>query len=143
MTIYNVILNPNNSVGGTNSSNYVYNFNWTDFEEGSYELTVNFNAQGSSVNKVIAIVSPDLGVASNVFTTTSLTAQQFNNVIGIVYPTANSTNTDYNVSSTHNPPIYLGSRPFSNQFTIYLYDTTGTLTDIGVDYFIILSFKKI
>jgi hypothetical protein len=63
--IYNV--EPNRM--GEYSSNFQYNFDWSNFEEGAYELTFLFNAVGSTVDKVIVVSCPDLGVASNVFTT--------------------------------------------------------------------------
>jgi hypothetical protein len=62
--IYNVVLNSNNNAG-TNTSNFQYNFDWSNFEEGAYELTFLFNAVGS-VDKLIVVSCPDLGVASNV-----------------------------------------------------------------------------
>jgi hypothetical protein len=139
--IYNVVLNSNNNAGGTNTSNFQYNFDWSNFEEGAYELTFLFNAVGSTVDKLIVVSCPDLGVASNVFTTKgTATAQSFNNVLGVVYPT---TSLDYIVSAQHNPPIYLQTRPYSNHITIYLYDTAGALVNIGIDYVLILSLKKI
>lgn len=141
--IYNVVLNSNNKVGGTNTSNYEYNFDWSNLEEGAYELTFTFNSANSSVDKIIAISCPDLGVASNVFTTKTLTAQSFNNVLGVVYPTINTVDTTFNVSANHNPPVHLQTRPHSNHITIYLYDITGALTNIGTDYVLILSLKKI
>ena len=46
--IYNVVINSNNFVGGTNGSNYEYNFDWSNFEEGAYELTFSYNAVASA-----------------------------------------------------------------------------------------------
>lgn len=138
--IYNVVLNSNNKVGGTNTSNYEYNFDWSNLEQGAYELTFTFNAVSSAIDSVIAICCPDLGVASNVFTTKNLTAQSFNNVLGVIYP---SSTLDYTISTQHNPPVYLQTRPHSSHITIYLYDTDGALIDLAVDYVLILSLKKI
>jgi hypothetical protein len=36
--------------------------------------------------------------------TTSLSAQRFNNVIGVIYQSVNSVDNDYNISATYNPP---------------------------------------
>lgn len=40
---YNVLLNSKNKVGGDNPSNYKYNFDFSPFEDGEYELGFNFN----------------------------------------------------------------------------------------------------
>lgn len=141
--IYNIVLNSNNYVSGTNSSNFSYSFDWSNIPEGEYEMTFNFNASATATDKVLVVVCPDLGVASNVFTTTSTTASKFNNVIGVIYSTTGTGDYDYITSSTHNPPVYLRTRPYSNNFTIYLYDTDGALTNIAVDYILILSLKKL
>jgi hypothetical protein len=50
--IYNVVLNSN---AGTNTSNFQYNFDWSNFEEGAYELTFLFNAVGSTVDKLMVV----------------------------------------------------------------------------------------
>jgi hypothetical protein len=63
-------------------------------------------------------------------------------VVGTIYPTINASTSDYVVGS-YNPPVYLQSRPHSNEFSVYLYDTASALTDIGVDYLLTLSLKKI
>lgn len=139
--IYNVVLNSTNNAGGDDSSNYSYNFDWSNVEDGAYELTFTFNAVGSTVDSIIVVSCPDLGVSSNVFTTKStLTAQSFNNVLGVIYPTSTL---DYIVSTQHNPPIYLQTRPHSSLMTIYLYDIAGALIDINANYVLILSLKKI
>jgi hypothetical protein len=57
--------------------------------------------------------------------TTSLSAQRFNNVIGVIYQSVNSVDNDYNISATYNPPVYLQTRPSSSQFVINLYNTAG------------------
>jgi hypothetical protein len=44
MVNYNIVLNSNNNSGGTNTSNYTYNFDWGLLEEGEYELTFNFTS---------------------------------------------------------------------------------------------------
>jgi hypothetical protein len=37
--IYNVVLNSANKVAGDNVSNYAYYFNWSNVEEGEYEMS--------------------------------------------------------------------------------------------------------
>lgn len=144
--IYNIVLNSNNNVGGTNYSNYTYNFDWSNLEEGSYELTFNFSASLTNVSETLIVSCPDLGVCSHSFTTTSLTAQRFNGVIGVITPTIgtiNPGNDDFFVPYTYNPPVFLKTRPFSNQFTIYLHNNSGSLIDLENEYILILSLKKL
>lgn len=144
MVNYNITINSNNAVGGTNSSDYVYNFNWENLEEGDYELTFNFSSElDPLINDKVVVSCPDLGVCSNSFTTSSLTAQKFSGVIGSLYSKDIATSIQYVVPSTFNPPVYLKTRPYSNQFTVYLKDLDGNLVDIGVSYVIILSLKKL
>lgn len=146
MVNYNIVLNSNNSVGGTNSSNLVYNFDWSNLEEASYELTFNFSSSLTNVSEAIVVSCPDLGVCSHSFTTTSLTAQRFNGVIGVIYPTigtVSTSNDDYFVPATYNPPVYLKTRPFSSQFTVYLHTNSGVLINLENEYVIILSLKKL
>lgn len=141
--IYNIVINSVNYVGGTNSSNLSYYFDWSNIEDGEYEMTFNFNAIDTAVHKVLYVVIPDLGVASNVFTTTSQTTARFNNVIGVISPNEKTTDTHYIASTVDNPPIYLRTRPQSNNFTVYFYDTDGALSNLNVDYILILSLKKL
>ena len=141
--IYNVVINSTNYVGGTNGSNLEYNFDWSNFEEGEYEMSFAYNAVLSTLTSTL-IVSVDLGVCMNSFTTTSSTSQRFSNVIGAIAPTITADgNYTYNASSVFNPPVYLKSRPMSNRITIFTRDLNGALTDVGVDYVLILSFKKL
>jgi hypothetical protein len=78
--IYNVVLNSANKVAGDNVSNY--HFNWSNVEEGEYEMSFRLT---SAVSKSIAVVITNL-VSTNAFTTKGLTAQSFNNVVGTIYP---------------------------------------------------------
>lgn len=138
-----MVINSTNYVGGTNGSNLEYNFDWSNFEEGEYEMSFAYNAVLSTLTSTL-IVSIDLGVCMNSFTTTSSTSQRFNNVIGAIVPTITAVgNYTYNASSVLNPPVYLKSRPMSNRITVYTRNLSGALTDVGVDYVLILSFKKL
>ena len=141
--IYNVVINSNNFVGGTNGSNYEYNFDWSNFEEGAYELTFSYNAVASAVSSTL-ILSIELGTCMNTFTTTSLTSQRFNNTVGLIVPTYRSAG-DYSfiASINTNPPVYLNSRPMKSNFMVSTRNIDGALTDVAVDYVLILSFKKI
>jgi hypothetical protein len=139
--IYNVVLNSANRLAGTNVANAAFNFDWSNLEEGAYELTFSFNAFTVDTNEVIVVSCPDLGVASNVFTTKSAaTAQSFNNVLGVICADSSY---DYITPVTQNPPIHLQTRPHSSLLTIYLYTTAGVLVELPNDYVLILSLKKI
>lgn len=146
MVNYNIVINSNNSVAGSNSSNFVYNFDWSNIQEGEYELTFNFSSNLTNVSEAIVVACPDLGVSRNTFTTISSTSQQFNGVLGVIYPTVgtvSTSNDDYFVPATYNPPVYLQTRPYSSQFTINLYTNSGALVDLENEYIIILSLKKL
>lgn len=143
MPIYNIVINSNNAVGGTNYSNYEYVFDWSSIPESEYEMSFNFTAEGSAVHKVLNVELVGLGCSTNTFVTSNLTNQKTSNVIGVVAPDDKTTDTHYSVSNVYNPPLYLSSKPYSNQFSVIIKDTTGALSNIGVEYVLILSLKKI
>jgi hypothetical protein len=143
--IYNVVVNSNNTSGGTDYSNCEYLFDWSSFEDGPYELTFNFAATTSTVNKVLTLYLDGLGASMNIFTTKNTQAsQQFGSVIGTVNPLRNAAGDfTYQCAKTLNPPVYLSSKPMSSSFTVNIKDVDFGLTNIGVDYVLILSFKKL
>jgi hypothetical protein len=143
--IYNVVLNSNNTSGGTSQANCEYLFDFSCFEDGEYELTFNFSATTSAVNKVLLIHLDGIGSSMNTFTTiNTATSQRFGTLIGTVNPLKNGTGDyTYQCAGTLNPPVYLSSKPKATSFTVNIKDVDFGLTNIGVDYVLILSFKKI
>lgn len=142
--IYNVVINSLNFVGGTDVYDLEYNFDWSNFQEGEYELTFNFTAPNTTAFEPIVISVNNLGVCMNTFTTTSATNQKFNNTLGCASAVRNTTaDYTYSVSTVFNPPIHLLNRPMGNNFTVVLRELDGTLYDIVVDYILILSFRKL
>lgn len=140
--IYNIVINSNSKIAGSNRSNYTYNFDWSILQEGEYILTYCFTAEGSAVHDLLTLEVDNLGLTN--YTTSSNTSSKTTNIIGFLTPQLKDVgSTHYFVSSDFNPPIYLNSKPRNNQFSIYIKNTSGTLTDLNVDYVLTLSFKKI
>ena len=144
MSIYNIVINSNSKVGGTNRSNYEYVFDWSSIPESEYELSFNFTAEGTAIHKVLSVELQGLGCSTNIFKTSNLTNQKTSNVIGLITPLEKSVgSTHYLVGSDYNPPVYIASKPYSNRFQVVIRDTLGALSDMAVDYVLILSLKKI
>ena len=143
--IYNIVLNSNNTSGGTSFADCEYLFNFSCFEDGEYELTFNFSSTTSAVNKVLSIYLDGIGSSMNTFTTNnSATIQRFGTLIGTANPLKNDVGDyTYQCANNFNSPVYLSSKPTATRFTVNIKDVDFGSVNLGVDYVLILSFKKL
>lgn len=141
METYNIIINSLTNIGGTNQSNYQYTFDWGLIPDSNYEVSFKFSTAVNTENSILEIAIPDLGATFKTYQTIAPgVSSNYPNILG----TVNSYDSLYYLAlPTDNPPVYISNRPFNNNFTVYITDTAGALKNIGVNYILILSFKKI
>jgi hypothetical protein len=142
--IYNILISSTSATSGDSTSAYEYNFDWGALEEGQYEMSMSFSAEGSIVFNALLISLQGLGCSMNSFITSSPTSQKFSNIIGAVRGVEDiSAFVHYYAMHTDNPPVFLSSKPQGNQFKVLIKDLAGAAVDLGVDYILNLSLKKL
>jgi hypothetical protein len=153
MNDFSVVCNSINSTNylanGNNNSALQYQFDFTPFKNGQYELTFSFvGGNGNYSPSLNAFLSINWG-GSRVYTTsTSSTAAVGTGFIGILSPTFISAASGYlKASLQDNPPVNIQLPP-SSSFTVSVlkYDGT-TFTDNSAanlaNYMLVLHFRKI
>lgn len=121
---YNILINSKSNVGGDNPSNYKYNFDFSSFQEGDYELGFNFNTKGLKEVQATPIL-----IADN--TTQDLSIIPLNLTdVSLNYEYALSNGVDYETSQSSNNNSNYGFHAFNDTTTIYIsaldtYDSTS------------------
>ena len=147
---FSVFLNSVNGSGATSAS--TYQINWdainTNGYQGKYKLWFNFSTVGlglTTTASTIPYITTSIGATQDFYTASTANGTGNNRVLGFVSPPwAHGAN--HTLSSTYNDnaPVILESKPSNNQFTVNLYNNSGTaFTDIdAVEYYLILYFEK-
>ena len=141
------------STNGTGANKYQlkYNFDWNAMPSGKYNLQFAFTSKGAAfgANDIVIVQIPDLGCKLEHYSatsSTSATSAQVNNYLGVVTPSYATGSLQFLFAHyEQNPPIFIGSKPHGNTFTVNLLDNTGVAfyTAQSVDYVLTLYFKKI
>ena len=149
MTIYNVLINSNNRVGGgATTSLATYYFDWGIMEQGEYLLTWGFTS--SNVNTTtnrLGVISINLGQC-NVFSASNVNIRATTStIIGSIIPNENDPSSFLYGDRNTNGVIRL-NRPCSNEFTVDIRTLNGALwvDSAGnpfTEYLLALTFEKI
>jgi len=147
---FSVFLNSVNGSGATSSS--TYQINWdninTNGYQGKYKLYFNFNTVGLGLTtsaSTIPYITTDIGATQDFYTAGGNNGTANNRVLGYVAPSwAHGVNHTLSANHTDNAPVILESKPSNNQFTVNIYNNSGTaFTDIdAVEYYLVLYFEK-
>lgn len=128
MVAYTVVLNSLKGTGNNNQKTYL--FDWSAFQSGRYSVTFSYIGLLDALDgSKSALLHIQLG-GSKVYTTgTTIAAQPFAFVGTLRVGTlTQAPPSNYLVAdSKTNPPIFLDSRPYSQQFTVEVQDETGAL----------------
>jgi hypothetical protein len=119
--LYNIVLNSNDAtVSGTD---YLFSFDWSIIPDGNYLVHFSFNS--ATVNTVsnpqIAMIYTTALSGSNTFVATNTAGRasaQSSNFLGIAYPYIVSTTSILHAEDSTNPPVFLNTRPRTNQFSV-------------------------
>lgn len=126
MVAYTVILNSLRGTGAFNNSK-TYLFDWSVFQPGKYSVSFSYIGGPDVLDGIkLPLLHAQLG-GSKVYTTGSTIASQPFAFLGALRIGAFSSVTYLQAESQTNPPIYLDSRPSSQQFIVEIQDETGAL----------------
>jgi hypothetical protein len=147
---FSIFLNSVNGSGATSSSTYQINWNNinTNDYQGKYKLWFNFQTVGLGLTtsaSTVPYITTNIGATQDFYTANGNNGTANNRVLGYVYPAwAHGANHTLSAMHTDNAPVILESKPSNNQFTVNLYNMSGTaFTDIdAVEYYLVLYFEK-
>ena len=119
--LYNIVLNSNNAT--VSGSDYLFSFDWSVIPDGNYLVHFSFNTAtvNTVANPQIAMIFTTVLSGSNTFVATNQAgraAAQSSNFLGVAYPYIVSTTSTLHAEDSTNPPIFLNSRPRTNQFSV-------------------------
>jgi hypothetical protein len=147
---FKLIINSNNYTGvKTTNSNVNYQFDFTPFDDGLYELSFSFasNTNNENIGGVAEILINFFD--TQCFTTSPLTIATPNTThIGVVYPQITSGTNGYLCAKFSDNSPTLIRKPMSNLFTVQVLNLAGGLYVDGVgaalnSYILALAFKKV
>jgi hypothetical protein len=123
---FKIVLNSSNG-SGTNNNSLSYNFDFTPFKSGFYEMTFNFVSGDNAVDPAIpAELLINFGGSKNYTTQSGYTSATSTNHVGILYPYYLSVNQGYlKASFEDNSPSVL-YRPQTNTFTVTVNSIVST-----------------
>lgn len=134
MVAYTVVLNSVNGVGQFNTQK-TYLFDWSVFQSGKYLVSFSYIGKDDILKGTkLPLLYAQLG-GSKVYTTGTTIASHPFAFLGAlrVGTLSNDGTTHLQAENQTNPPIFLDSRPSSQQFTVEIQDETGALfLDQGV-----------
>jgi hypothetical protein len=123
---FKIVLNSSMGIG-TNNNSLSYNFDFTPFKNGYYEMTFSFVCDNNSVDPSIpAELSINFGTWKNYTTQQNYTSATVTNHVGILYPVYLSITQGYlRANFQDNSPSVL-YRPASNNFTVSINEIVST-----------------
>tara|TARA_R110000868_G_scaffold286457_1_gene546939 strand:- start:6946 stop:7461 length:516 start_codon:yes stop_codon:yes gene_type:complete len=119
--LYNIVLNSNDAtVSGTD---YLFSFDWSVIPDGNYLVHFSFNTAtvNTVANPQIAMIYTTALSGSNTFVATNTAGRasaQSSYFLGVAYPYIVSTTSTLHAEDSTNPPIFLNTRPRTNQFSV-------------------------
>lgn len=129
---FTVVLNSNLASGTVNEA--TFNFDWSVLPDRNYVVHYSYNTTNMNIaTGKVCIISSDLFASSNTYfagSQTSRTSSLTSNFLGVAYPYIYGAVSALHADDSTAPPLYLNTRPTSNQFSIHI----KTADAIPVDY---------
>lgn len=129
--LYNIVLNSNDStVSGTD---YLFSFDWSIIPDGNYLVHFSFNTAtvNTVANPQIAMIYTTALSGSNTYVasnTANRASAQSSNFLGVAYPYIVSTTSTLHAEDSTNPPVFLNTRPRTNQFSVSVLTNASATT---------------
>ena len=149
---YKVVLNSRNSFSGTNTNNLAYQFDFSNFQDGEYEVSFTYIGEQNDLDATtLGLVFVNLG-GSNTFNTGDTnfanTTQQIGHLRPVLTQQGGGASKSYFVAQTiDNHPTFLGARPINQTIEVQIRDAAGALfvddssAALG-EYVLTLCFRK-
>jgi len=129
---FTVVLNSNLASGTVNEA--TFNFDWSVLPDRAYTVHYSYNTTNMSLaTGKVCMISSDIFAGSNTYfagSQTLRTQSSTSNFLGVAYPYIYGATSALHADDSSAPPLFLNTRPNSNQFTVSI--KTGDA--IPVDY---------
>lgn len=147
---FSIVLNSTVHFENTNNQTVVYSFDYTNMEEGKYEVAFSYRGKQNHLNGGdLCLVNIDFGSFDRVFRAGSTTANISSFLMGTLHNQYNTSTDGYLYANLNdNQPVYIDAKPRNPFITVTLTDLAGApfVTNSAqnpADYLMVLSFKKV
>lgn len=152
---FSIVLNSNNFFENLNNQQITYSYDFTNMEEGKYEVTFSYRGQQNHLNgNDLALVYVDFGAYRRVFEAGSNTTNSTSLFLGTLHNQIMSSGNDCYLYANlnDNQPVYIDAKPQTSYITVSLYNNNNPKSLIVLhdaadpypaDYVLTLQFKKI
>lgn len=128
---YRIVLNSNLSTGTVNDAQF--NFDWSVLPDRNYLVHYSYNTSNMAISTgKVCLISSDVFTTQNTYIATgqdTRTSAQSSSLIGVAYPYIYGAVSALHADDSTCPPLYLNTRPNSNQFTIHIKTADATPVD--------------
>lgn len=128
---FRVVLNSNLATGTVNDA--TFNFDWSVLPDRNYLVHYSYNTANMSIaTGKVCLISSDVFTTQNTYFATgqdTRTSAQSSNLIGVAYPYIYGATSALHADDSTCPPLYLNTRPNSNQFTVSVKTADATPID--------------
>lgn len=147
---FSIVLKSTNYWENTNNQTVVYSYDFTNMEEGKYEVAFSYRGKQNHIDSTdLALINVDFGGFRRVFNAGAYTSNTYSLCLGTLHNQYNTSTDGYMYANLNdNQPVYIDAKPQGGFITVSLTDMAGApFVTHGLqnpaDYTMILSFKKI
>ena len=147
---FSIFMNSAISLENTNNQNVTYTYDFSNMEEGKYEVSFTYRGQQNHLDSTdLALVYINFGTAPNVFRASNNTTNRYSPYVGFLHNQYNTSTDGYLYANLNdNAPFYINQKPASNFINVQIVYGNGApfethSAQFPADYILTLSFKKI